>query len=48
MQPAQPEAIRLLVRAAGGDHRAADELVPLVYDEAEPVDDQPSLAQYTM
>jgi RNA polymerase sigma-70 factor (ECF subfamily) len=33
MQPAQPAATRLLVRAAGGDRRAADEFVPLVYDE---------------
>jgi RNA polymerase sigma factor (TIGR02999 family) len=33
MQPARPEATRLLVRAAGGDRRAADEFVPLVYDE---------------
>jgi RNA polymerase sigma factor (TIGR02999 family) len=33
MQPARPEATRLLVRAAGGDRRAADEFLPLVYEE---------------
>ena len=33
MQPVRPQATRLLARAAGGDERAADELIPLVYDE---------------
>jgi len=33
MDRAQPEATRLLTRAAGGDARAADALIPLVYDE---------------
>lgn len=33
MSSAQPEATRLLARAAGGDARAADALIPLVYDE---------------
>ena len=31
--PSDPDVTRLLVRAAGGDPRAADELLPLVYDE---------------
>jgi RNA polymerase sigma factor (TIGR02999 family) len=33
MEPARSEATALLLRVADGDARAADELIPLVYDE---------------